>query len=46
MNGQYLKLLTSNYVKLKDYNGEEKYFMKSKVSVKKYQQCQKKLIVQ
>ncbi|WP_234122885.1 methyl-accepting chemotaxis protein [Clostridium hydrogenum] len=33
MNGKYLKLLSSNYVKLKDYNGEEKYFIKSKVSV-------------
>lgn len=35
MNGQYLKPLNSNYVKLKDYNGEEKYFIKFKVSVKK-----------
>lgn len=33
MNGQYSKILSSNFVSIKDYDGKNKYFVTSKINV-------------
>ncbi|MBW9172193.1 methyl-accepting chemotaxis protein [Clostridium estertheticum] len=33
MNGQYSKVLSSNFISIKDYDGKDKYFVTSKINV-------------